>query len=80
MISPERRRESAWDWMVVGQLVGDVWRVWRSVSWILKQRISCDLWKRKRDPGVGVPKRREDELGGRKRGRGKLLCDVSVFQ
>ena len=32
---PERRRERAWDWIAVGQFVGEVWRVWRRVSWML---------------------------------------------
>lgn len=33
--SPERRRDRAWAWIRVGQLVEFELRAWRRVSWIL---------------------------------------------
>jgi hypothetical protein len=38
VISPDRRSESAWFWIVVGQLLELAFREWRRASWILRGR------------------------------------------
>lgn len=86
---PERRRERACVWIMVGQLVGWEWRVWRRVSWILGEDrlVSVSLcllarifWKL---GGKGIL----NEIGGIEGGEsgnegkeieGKLLCDMPL--